>query len=114
MSILLHLAFGEASDSTLQESCGAHAVAFEALLRTRPVSNIMVRNVTRYIFRFWRMAAQRQAFALRRPQALRAALESLAEESSSNAVKVLLFAAEAAGVVFAEELVQGLTAGGRH
>ena len=113
MSVLLHLALGGASDSTLQDSCGAQAVAFEVLLRTRPVSEVMVHNVTRHIFGFWRRAAQREAFALRRPQTFRAALALLVEESSSNAVKVLLLAAEATGVILGDEFVRSLMAGGR-
>ncbi|MBI4219917.1 MAG: hypothetical protein HY682_07240 [Chloroflexi bacterium] len=112
MSALLYLALGDASDSTLEESCGRQAVAFEVLLRMRPVSDVMVRNVTRYILRFWQRAGEREAFALRRPGAFRAAVESLPEESPSSAVQALLLAAEATGVILGAELVQSLTARG--
>jgi hypothetical protein len=110
VSALLYLALGDASDSTLEESCATQAVAFEVLLRMRPLSDVMVRNVTRYILRFWRRAAEREAFALRRPRAFRAAIESLTEETPSSAVEALLLAAEATGVILGSQLVQSLTA----
>jgi hypothetical protein len=110
MSALLYLALDNVSDSTLAQSCRTQAVVFDALLRMRPASDVMVRNVTRYIVRFWQRAGEREAFALSRPQAFRTAVESLTGESPSSAAQALLLAGQATGVILPAELEQSLTA----
>ena len=104
LRLLLYLALSRSPNSTLAESCGAQAVAFDLLLRMEPVSKLMAEDTAEHLMRYWTHVSETQAFALRNPQIFRNRARSIQQPSFANVASLLLAAENATGVRFAADL----------
>jgi len=104
LRLLLYLALSRSPNSTLAESCGAQAIAFDLLLRMGPVSKLMAEDTAEHLMRYWTHVSETQAFALRNPQIFRNRARSIQQPSFANVASLLLAAENATGVRFAADL----------